>query len=129
MKTGAKRNYTFYVLMLLIFGGLFWMVIREGKLWDRAFDKTHREAVEMVSGHVAVHQAPASCPAPLELFTQSLHEGVHHPVAMLLLQIISILVAVRIFSWLFKYLGQPGVIGEIVAGIVLGPSQPGHFFP
>ena len=36
MKTGAKRNYTFYVLMLLIFGGLFWMVIREGKLWDRA---------------------------------------------------------------------------------------------
>ena len=129
MKTGAKRNYTFYVLMLLIFGGLFWMVIREGKLWDRAFDKTHREAVEMVSGHVAVHQAPASCPAPLELFTQSLHEGVHHPVAMLLLQIISILVAVRIFSWLFKYLGQPGVIGEIVAGIVLGPSLLGHFFP
>ena len=129
MKTGAKRNYTFYVLMLLIFGGLFWMVIREGKLWDRAFDKTHREAVEMVSGHVAVQQAPASCPAPLELFTQSLHEGVHHPVAMLLLQIISILVAVRIFSWLFKYLGQPGVIGEIVAGIVLGPSLLGHFFP
>ena len=105
------------------------MVIREGKLWDRAFDKTHREAVEMVSGHVAVQQAPASCPAPLELFTQSLHEGVHHPVAMLLLQIISILVAVRIFSWLFKYLGQPGVIGEIVAGIVLGPSLLGHFFP
>lgn len=48
---------------------------------------------------------------------------------MLLLQIISILVAVRIFSWLFKYLGQPGVIGEIVAGIVLGPSLLGHFFP
>lgn len=93
------------------------------------FCKTHREAVEMVSGHVAVQQAPASCPAPLELFTQSLHEGVHHPVAMLLLQIISILVAVRIFSWLFKYLGQPGVIGEIVAGIVLGPSLLGHFFP
>ncbi|MFQ8804799.1 MAG: hypothetical protein ACLR8Y_06340 [Alistipes indistinctus] len=34
----------------------------------------------------------------------------------------------RIFSWLFKYLGQPGVIGEIVAGIVLGPSLLGHFF-
>ena len=46
-----------------------------------------------------------------------------------LLQIIAILVAVRIFSYLFKYLGQPGVIGEIVAGIVLGPSVLGHFFP
>ena len=65
MKTGAKRNYTFYVLMLLIFGGLFWMVIREGKLWDRAFDKTHREAVEMVSGHVAVQRHPPPVPRRL----------------------------------------------------------------
>ena len=39
------------------------------------------------------------------------------------------MIAVRIFSYLFKYLGQPGVIGEIVAGIVLGPSVLGHFFP
>ena len=37
MKTGAKRNYTFYVLMLLIFGGLFWMVIREGKFMGSGF--------------------------------------------------------------------------------------------
>ena len=86
----------------------------------------------MVSGHVAVQQAPASCPAPLELFTQSLHEGVHHPVAMLLLQIISILVAVRILS-LSLAVQVPRPTGrdrrEIVAGIVLGPSLLGHFFP
>ena len=38
--------------------------------------------------------------------------------------------AVRFFSYLFKHIHQPGVIGEIVAGIVLGPFFIGLFlFP
>jgi Kef-type K+ transport system membrane component KefB len=41
---------------------------------------------------------------------------------MLLLQIIAILFVARIFGWAFSKIGQPSVIGEIVAGIVLGPS-------
>ena len=36
---------------------------------------------------------------------------------------------VRLFGYLFSLIGQPGVIGEIVAGIVLGPSVLGFFFP
>ena len=36
---------------------------------------------------------------------------------------------VRLFGYLFSLIGQPGVIGEIVAGIVLGPSVLGLFFP
>lgn len=127
MKSSAKRNYIFYVLMLLIFGVLFWMVIQQGKLWDVASEKALSATSEQAVPSATVSEHTSS--APYALFTQSLFEGLHHPVAVLLLQIISILVAVRIFSWLFKYLGQPGVIGEIVAGIVLGPSLLGHFFP
>lgn len=127
MKSSAKRNYIFYVLMLLIFGVLFWMVIQQGKLWDVASEKALSATSEQAVPSATVSEHTSS--APYVLFTQSLFEGLHHPVAVLLLQIISILVAVRIFSWLFKYLGQPGVIGEIVAGIVLGPSVLGHFFP
>lgn len=127
MKSSAKRNYIFYVLMLLIFGVLFWMVIQQGKLWDVASEKALSATSEQAVSSATVSEHTSS--APYALFTQSLFEGLHHPVAVLLLQIISILVAVRIFSWLFKYLGQPGVIGEIVAGIVLGPSVLGHFFP
>ena len=36
---------------------------------------------------------------------------------------------VRLFGYLFSLIGQPGVIGEIVAGIVLGPSVLGLFSP
>lgn len=32
-------------------------------------------------------------------------------------------------GWLFRRIGQPHVVGEMVAGIALGPSLFGHFFP
>jgi Kef-type K+ transport system membrane component KefB len=48
---------------------------------------------------------------------------------MLLLQILSILIVSRIFGFVFVKMGQPTVIGEILAGIVLGPSLLGYFFP
>jgi len=55
--------------------------------------------------------------------------NISEPAAMLLLQIISILIVSRIFGFLFAKMGQPTVIGEILAGIVLGPSLLGYFYP
>ncbi len=46
-----------------------------------------------------------------------------------MLQIITIIFTARIFSFLFKKIGQPSVIGEITAGIFLGPSFVGYYFP
>ena len=51
------------------------------------------------------------------------------PIALLLLQIIVILLFVKIFGWACQKIGQPAVIGEILAGIVLGPSLLGTYFP
>ena len=64
-----------------------------------------------------------------ELFKRIISDNLANSLTILLLQIIVILITVRIFSFLFKYIGQPGVMGEIVAGIVLGPSLLGYFFP
>lgn len=52
-----------------------------------------------------------------------------HPLAILILQIFSIIFVARIFSWLMNKIGQPTVIGEIIAGIFLGPSILGYFYP
>ena len=46
-----------------------------------------------------------------------------------LLQLIVMILAARLGNQLLRRLGQPGVIGEIVAGLLLGPSLFGHFFP
>ncbi len=50
-----------------------------------------------------------------------------------LTQVIIALVAVialgRLLGWLLKFLGQPPVMGEVLAGIALGPSLLGAFSP
>ena len=51
-----------------------------------------------------------------------LKANIKSPFAILLLQISVIILTSRIFGWLFKFIGQPKVIGEIAAGIFLGPS-------
>lgn len=47
----------------------------------------------------------------------------------LLIQVAVILVAARAFGWLFRKINQPQVIGEMVAGILLGPSLLGWLMP
>jgi Kef-type K+ transport system membrane component KefB len=46
-----------------------------------------------------------------------------------LLQTIVMIGAARLGNTLLRRLGQPGVVGEILAGLLLGPSLFGHFFP
>jgi Kef-type K+ transport system membrane component KefB len=50
-----------------------------------------------------------------------------------LVHVLMTLAAVVVFGWIlghaFRYLGQPAVIGEVVAGIALGPSVLGHVWP
>ncbi len=62
-------------------------------------------------------------------FMASLKLNLHHPLAILLAQIITIILVARFFGWLFRKIGQPSVIGEIIAGIFLGPSLVGSYFP
>lgn len=47
----------------------------------------------------------------------------------LLLQLALIIAVARLFAGLFRRIGQPAVVGEIAAGLFLGPSFLGHFFP
>lgn len=113
MRNRARKNYVIYVLMLLLFGGLIYVAIEEG---DR-FSHHAVDTLNVVQG------------SPFAMFLQFLQDNLHHPLTTLLIQIIAVLLMVRLFGYLFNLIGQPGVIGEIVAGIVLGPSVLGLFFP
>ena len=62
-------------------------------------------------------------------FIASMLHNFQDPLAILLAQIITIILVARFFGWVFKKIGQPSVIGEIIAGIVLGPSLLGMYFP
>lgn len=113
MQKHIRKNYTIYLLMLLLFGGLIYLAIEEGDRFS----------------HHAVDSLNTAQGAPFTMFLQFLTDNLHHSLTILLIQIIAVLLMVRLFGYLFSRIGQPGVIGEIVAGIVLGPSVLGFFFP
>lgn len=109
----SQKNYIIYVIMLLLFGALIYIAIDAGDRFSH-----------YASGTISRTQH-----TPFEMFSQFITTNLHHPLTILLFQIIAVLLMVRLFGFLFSYIGQPGVIGEIVAGIVLGPSVLGFFFP
>jgi Kef-type K+ transport system membrane component KefB len=49
--------------------------------------------------------------------------------ALLLVQLVVILVTARALAWLLRWIGQPPVIGEMIAGLALGPLLFGALAP
>ena len=75
---------------------------------------------------------PSNIPAIVKNETAggvSFVERIQHPLTMLLLQIVVIITAAKLLGSFFKRIGQPAVIGEIAAGILLGPSLLGLLAP
>jgi Kef-type K+ transport system membrane component KefB len=59
----------------------------------------------------------------------AIHQNFHDPLARLLVQFIVILATTRVLGSIFTGIGQPSVIGEMLAGILLGPSLLGWLSP
>ncbi|MHA7131758.1 cation:proton antiporter [Algoriphagus namhaensis] len=53
----------------------------------------------------------------------------HKEVINLLLQLATMLILARIFAEVARKFRQPAVVGEILAGIIIGPTILGNFFP
>jgi Kef-type K+ transport system membrane component KefB len=62
-------------------------------------------------------------------FIIGLQHGFAHPLAALLGQIVIIIIVARLFGYIARKVRQPSVVGEVIAGIVLGPSLLGLYFP
>ena len=55
--------------------------------------------------------------------------ALHGPLSQLLMQVVAIVVIARLAGSLLRRMGQPAVIGEMVAGLALGPSLLGWSLP
>jgi Kef-type K+ transport system membrane component KefB len=117
MKKGAK-NFAFYIIIVVVCCVLIAWFIKLGSQFETS-----------VPLRFSQENIPNLLPEGFSIFARTIHFNIQTPVAMLLLQVIAILFFARIFGYLFVKIGQPSVIGEIVAGIVLGPSLLNHFLP
>ena len=59
----------------------------------------------------------------------SVNPKIEEVMLTVLVQLIIIIIAARIFAAIFRWFRQPQVVGEIAAGLILGPSCFGYFFP
>jgi Kef-type K+ transport system membrane component KefB len=103
----------YYAATLLIFGAGIYAVLERGQ---------RLEVLRDAAG-------PPSTVAPRVSVLTGALESLQRPLPLLLLQLITIVLAARLFGALLHRIGQPPVIGEIVAGIVLGPSVLGAVSP
>src|SRR6185312_5037380 len=120
-----KRSMTFTLILMVLFAIGLWQIISAGNQLPM---KPKVEQVQPVLAQQNVSKVAVPLNGISEVFSQ-FKEDIKHPLSLLLLQILVIIVTSRIFSALLSKLGQQAVIGEIIAGIVLGPSVLKWFFP
>jgi len=108
------RNVFFYIIIIGGFSLLMSWIIKEGNELIPAIhlpDPGHNFSSTWYS------------------FTETFNLNITHPLAILLLQIVTIMLVAKMFGFLCRKIGQPSVIGEIFAGIFLGPSFFGMYYP
>lgn len=127
--------------LMLIFVALLWWVAATDKAMSGSSESLVTAPVatateswgEVSEGTVVAPASPALSPAgeasPWQSFVGSVRAHAASDIGMLLIQLVVILLVVRVVGWLFARLHQPTVIGEILAGILLGPSLLGAVWP
>lgn len=121
-----NRNLTFYLLILILFGSLIWLVINKGEELGKP---QSTNVTELAKSQENASQPSTSNISDSTSITDYIKGKLQHPISLLILQIIIIIIVSRVFGFLFGKIGQPTVIGEIIAGITLGPSILGAYFP
>ncbi|ESU28302.1 Na+/H+-exchanging protein [Flavobacterium limnosediminis JC2902] len=107
------KNSFFYIGIVGVTTAIMYWTIQNGKVLE--------------AGRKVI--VPNNGKSQWEEFIISLTHNLTHPLAILLAQIVTIVFVARLFGAIFKKIGQPSVIGEILAGIALGPSLLGNYFP
>ena len=107
------KSTFFYIGIIGVFSILIYWIILQGKNME-------------IDRNIIIESSENS---QWEEFLTTMSHNLQHPLAILLAQIFIIILVARLFGWLFKKIGQPTVIGEIMAGIALGPSFLGMYFP
>lgn len=105
-------NYLYYLALLAIFALGIWLILTIGSGLKPSTPISPTAAVSLET-------KPES---DLKLNDRS-------PLSVLLLQIIIIILVARFVGGIFRRIGQPPVMGEMVAGIALGPSLLGWLWP
>jgi Kef-type K+ transport system membrane component KefB len=121
-----KRGWLYYGIMILMFLSGIYLLEKAGK----SIPEHNDSHLLFRTGEAAANVTESA--QKKNILSDALNDlssNLSQPLSIALLQIIVIIALSRVFSYLMKQVGQPAVIGEILAGIFLGPSLLGTLFP
>src|SRR6266513_4544257 len=120
-----KRTAQLYLLIVSIVGlGIFFIL----HLGSQLPPPVSRLATEPIAA-TTPHSADVSGSSFFASVESNLRQNATNPLSRLFLQLFVIIGASGVAAWLFTRCGQTAVIGEMVAGILLGPSLFGLLAP
>ncbi|MBC7771124.1 MAG: cation:proton antiporter [Pyrinomonadaceae bacterium] len=117
------KRLAFYLLALVVFGGGLWFALSRGADLLAPLNAESGTAADAAKGgsHAAVE--------PSASLFDSIRAHLQDPLSRLFIQLILIVAFARLCGAVATKCGQPAVIGEIVAGLMLGPSLVGLLWP
>jgi len=122
-----KSSFTLYAGVILIFGLGIYLVLSFGsRLQSERTSSTRQDGPSAVAMTASQRDGLKDTRGDVG---GVLREHLREPLSILLLQVSVIVIAAKLIGDLFIRIGQPSVIGEMVAGIILGPSLMGMLFP
>lgn len=110
-----NKRFLWYPAIIGVFAALIWVILQKGQSLP-------------VNPHTIAPVAPVSATPDVHSWWRYL-DNLKHPLGLLLLQIIAIMLTARLFGIIANKLKQPAVVGEIIAGVLLGPSLLGWTMP
>src|SRR5438093_9717724 len=120
-----KRTAQLYLLIVSIVGLGIFFILHLGSQLPSPVSRLSTEPIAATTPHSA-DVSNCSFFASVE---SSLRQNATNPLSRLFLQLFIIISASGVVAWIFTRCGQPAVIGEMVAGILLGPSLFGLLAP
>ena len=120
-----KRTAQLYLLIVSIVGLGIFFILHVGTQLPSPVSRLSIEPAAATTPHLT----DISSSSFFASVQSSLRQNASNPLSRLFLQLFIIISASGVVAWIFTRWGQPAVIGEMVAGILLGPSLFGLLAP
>ena len=118
-----NKSLLLYPLILILFGLGMYVAVEQGSTLDAPRNTPHATRTPLPA------MQPSSGVGPSASLLANLRQNFEDPLTRLFVQLIIVVLAARVCGGLMRKAGQPAVIGEMIAGILLGPSLLGWLWP
>jgi Kef-type K+ transport system membrane component KefB len=120
-----KRTAVFYFFAVSAVGLGIFFILRAGNQLPEPALPLSPQYSSQITPHLTV-TGDYSFSASVE---SSLRDNANDPLTRLFLQLFIVIVVSYLVGWIFTHFGQPAVVGEMMAGVLLGPSIFGLLAP